>query len=216
MKLIQDGKPVARGTLQTVFVYTPFDEVRRLGLRNRDRSRDAPQVPEQTGMLVVSEVQRGSPAEGVLEPGDILVRINGELIADFDLLAQVLDDGVGKTVKLEIERGGRPLETRAASPGSVCDHASSFLEFGDAVVHDLSWQQARHINVPIRGVYVANPGYVFGAARHAARRGDHRGRRQADREHSPISSRSSLRWMRASARRCASSRSTIRAGSSGA
>jgi S1-C subfamily serine protease len=39
-----------------------------------------------------------------------------------------------------------------------------YLEFGDGVVHNLSWQQARHINVPIRGVYVANPGYVLGAA----------------------------------------------------
>ena len=39
-----------------------------------------------------------------------------------------------------------------------------FLEFGDAIVHNLSWQQARHINTPIRGVYVANPGYVLGAA----------------------------------------------------
>ena len=39
-----------------------------------------------------------------------------------------------------------------------------YLEFGDAVVHKLSYQQARHFYVPIRGVYVANPGYVFGSA----------------------------------------------------
>ena len=42
--------------------------------------------------------------------------------------------------------------------------ADEYIEFGEAVVHTLSYQQARHYNLPIKGVYVANPGYVFGSA----------------------------------------------------
>ena len=164
MQLIQDGKPVARGTLQTVFMYTPFDEVRRLGLPTETETEVRRKFPDNTGMLVVSEVQRGSPAEEMLEPGDILVKINGDLGADFDALAGVLDDGVGKTVTLAIQRGGQSLERQLAIQDLYEVTPDRFLEFGDAVVHDLSWQQARHINVPISGVYVANPGYVLGAA----------------------------------------------------
>jgi len=164
LQLIQDGKPVARGTLQTVFNYTPFDEVHRLGLRAETEAAVRRKFPTKTGMLIVTEVQRGAPAEGPLEPGDILVRINGELTADFDLLSRVLDDSVGKTVKLEIERGGEALQRELAVKDLYSITPDQFLEFGDGVVHNLSWQQARHINVPIRGVYVANPGYILGAA----------------------------------------------------
>src|SRR5690606_36562592 len=41
---------------------------------------------------------------------------------------------------------------------------ASYLEFGEAVVHDLSYQQARFFNLPVKGVYVANPGYVLATA----------------------------------------------------
>ena len=150
--------------MQTVFVYTPYDEVHRLGLRSQTESEMRRKFPAKTGMLVVSEVQRGSPAEATLEPGDILVRINGELTADFDLLSRVLDDSVGKTVKIEVERGGEVLERELAVQDLYSITPDQFLELGDGVVHNLSWQQARHINVPIRGVYVANPGYILGAA----------------------------------------------------
>lgn len=160
---IRKGELVPRGTLQTVFVYTPFDEVRRLGLRNESETEVRRKFPNTTGMLVVSEVQRGSAAEGVLEPGDVLVRINGRLTADFSLLASTLDDGVGKTVKLSVERGGEALELELPVQDMYEVMPDEFLEFGDAIVHNLSWQQARHINVPIKGVYVANPGYVLGA-----------------------------------------------------
>ncbi|MFS8609249.1 MAG: trypsin-like peptidase domain-containing protein, partial [Gammaproteobacteria bacterium] len=164
LRLIQAGKPVTRGTLQTVFRYTPFDELRRLGLREQTESEVRKRFPRSTGMLVVSEVQRGSPAETIIEPGDILVRLNGELTVDFDGLATVLDESVGETVTLTLERGGTVLERQLTVQDLHEIMPDAYLQFGDAVVHDLSWQQARHMNVPISGVYVANPGYVFGAA----------------------------------------------------
>lgn len=164
LKYIQDDKTVPRGTLETVFNYTPFDEVRRLGLRNETEAEVRRKFPNKTGMLVVSEVQTGSAAEKVLEPGDILVRVNGDLTVGFDSLAEVLDDGIGKTVKLSIERGGQALDRQLTITDLYSITPDSYVEFGDAVVHNLSWQQARHINSPISGVYVANPGYVFGAA----------------------------------------------------
>lgn len=164
LELIQQGKPVPRGTLQTVFEYTPFDQVRRLGLRAETETAIRRKFPNNTGMLVVDEVQRGSPAEKILQPGDVLVRINGELSVDFDTLAAVLDESVGGTVKLSIERGGVPFEHELAVQDLYEITPDRFVEVGDAIVHTLSWQQARHINVPIRGVYVANPGYILGAA----------------------------------------------------
>jgi len=164
LRLIQAGKPVTRGTLQTVFSYTPFDELRRLGLRAETEEEVRRAFPRGTGMLVVDEVQRGSPAEKIIQPGDILVRINGKLSVDFNALADVLDEGVGHTVSLTLERGGEVLERQITVQDLYEITPDKYLEFGDAVVHELSWQQARHINVPISGVYVANPGYVFGAA----------------------------------------------------
>src|SRR3954468_10407150 len=164
LKYVQDGKTVPRGTLETVFKYTPFDEVRRLGLRNGTETDVRRKFPNSTGLLVVSEVQVGSAAEALLEPGDILVRVNGNLVGDFDALADVLDDGVGKKVKLSIERGGQVLEQELTIENLYDVTPDRYIEFGDSVVHNLSWQQARHLNSAIKGVYVANPGYVLGAA----------------------------------------------------
>lgn len=164
LQLIQDGEPVARGTLQTVFSYTPFDEVRRLGLRSDTEEAIRRKFPANTGMLVVVEVQKGSPAEETIEPGDVLVKLNGELTTDFIELAEVLDSSVGKNVSLTLERGGQVLERTLSVEDLYAITPDEYLEFGDGVVHNLSWQQARHINAPIKGVYVANPGYVLGAA----------------------------------------------------
>ena len=162
--LIRAGRPVTRGTLQTVFAYTPYDELARLGLRPQTEAEARKAAPGLTGMLVVGEVQPGSPAEGQLQPGDILVRVNGKLVATFDPLSEVLDSSVGQGIDVEVERGGEVVQMRLVVQDLTAITPARYLEFGDTVVHDLSYQMARHLNVPVRGVFVASPGYTLGSA----------------------------------------------------
>lgn len=164
LRLIQEGKPVTRGTLETIFVYTPYDELERLGLTPDIETAARTAFPTLTGMLVVSEVLPGSASSGILEPGDILVRLDGKLVTQFEPLEEVLDSSVGEPVRIELERGGKLISAMLPVTDLNRITPASYLEFGGAVVNTLSYEQARHFNVPIRGVYVANPGYVFGAA----------------------------------------------------
>src|SRR5258707_12744086 len=83
LKYLEVGKPVPRGTLETVFKYTPYDELKRLGLNAETEASMRKAYPKLTGMLVVEDVQPGSPADGVLAAGDILVAIDGKPIPEF-------------------------------------------------------------------------------------------------------------------------------------
>jgi pro-apoptotic serine protease NMA111 len=164
LKFIDAGKPVPRGTLETVFKYTPYDELRRLGLNADTEARMRKSYPKLTGMLVVDDVQPGSAADGVLSPGDILVSIDGKSVPEFFALEDVLDNAVGRAVQVEMQRGGTTVRQAINVESLSSITADEYIEFGEAVVHTLSYEQARHYNLPIKGVYVANPGYVFGSA----------------------------------------------------
>jgi S1-C subfamily serine protease len=164
LRLIQDNEPVIRGTLQTVFSYTPYDELRRLGLPAGMESAARRIAPSRTGMLVVLEVQPGAAAYGQLAVGDILASVDGEPVSDFDALDARLDERVGKTVELAVVRGGEAHRFTLPVQDLTEVTPHEYLEIGDGVLHTLSWQMARHMNVPVSGVYVANPGYTFGTA----------------------------------------------------
>lgn len=164
LSLIREGKDVPRGTLQTVFVHRPFDELRRLGLNPQTESVARSDDDGLTGMLTVGQVVPGSPVDGVLQSGDILVSIDGQRITKFVPLAEILDSSVGESVQIAFERGGEQLSHSVTVDDLHAISPADFIEVGEAVVHRLSYQQARHFNMPITGVYVANPGYIFGTA----------------------------------------------------
>ena len=158
---LRAGDAVSRGTLQTTFQSKAFDELKRLGLTAESEREARSKDSERTSMLTVDQVIPDSPAAGKLAPGDILIRVNGELTTEFIPLAAVLDSHVGQEIKIEVERGGQQLIHKVRVDDLHSITPDEYLEFGDGTVNKLSYQQARHYNRQPSGIYVANPGYVF-------------------------------------------------------
>src|SRR6056297_392327 len=161
---IRAGEPVPRGTLLTTFEQLPYDELGRLGLDPADEDLYRESFPAQKGLLVVRDIIAGAPAEGALEPGDILLALECEPLATFDALAETLDRRVGETLSIRLQRGGAQHEVAVEVTDLHAVSPDEFLQVGDAVLHRLSYQQARHLNAPIEGIYVANPGYMLMAS----------------------------------------------------
>ncbi|KAI4388932.1 hypothetical protein MLD38_001218 [Melastoma candidum] len=181
LKYLQEGKTsytalwetvsIPRGTLQVTFLHKGFDETRRLGLRNETEQMVRRASPTgETGMLVVDGTVPGGPAHNHLEPGDVLIRLNGEVTTQFLSLESVLDDSVGQEIELLIERGGIPVTINLTVQDLHSITPDHFLEVSGGVIHPLSYQQARNFRFQCGLVYIAEPGYMLfraGVPRHA-------------------------------------------------
>ncbi|KAL8231156.1 hypothetical protein R6Q57_000934 [Mikania cordata] len=157
---------IPRGTIQATFVHKGFEETRRLGLQSETEQlvRHASPLSE-TGMLVVDSVVPGGPAYNQLEPGDVLVCMNGEVVTQFLKMETLLDDSVGQNVKLEFERGGTSLTVQLVVEDLHSITPNYYLEVSGAVIHPLSYQQARSFRFHCGLVYVSEPGYMLYRAR---------------------------------------------------
>jgi S1-C subfamily serine protease len=164
LELLRRGEPVPRGTLQAVFVHRPYDELRRLGLRPETEAAVRQQRPDGTGMLSVGEIVPGGPADGGLEVGDVIVRVDAALVTSFLPLESLLDERIGGSIRIEVERGGEPVVVEMTVQDLAEITPDAYLEVGAAVLHPLSYQQARNHAVPVTGVYLASAGYMFSRA----------------------------------------------------
>lgn len=164
LDLILRNKPISRGTLQTTFVFESFAELRRLGLTLETNTRVRNAFPDQTGMLVVERVIAESPAADRFAVGDILLEVAGRTVLNFTELADVLDASVGRTLVVKLERNGRELSTELPVTDLHAITPREYLTVGEAILHPLSYQQARHFGRAMRGIFVAGTGYLLEAA----------------------------------------------------
>lgn len=171
---IKAGKRVNRGTIQTEFQHASYDELRRLGLEEQVEAECRARNRNATGLLTVERVLPGGPASALrkdptprkdlpegevngLEPGDILLKCNGEYISDFLGLWEIIDESVERDITLEFYRS-EELKTcivRVQDLHSI--NPSRFLQIGGTVLHDLSYMVARGWDICLReaGVFCA-------------------------------------------------------------
>ena len=161
LECIRRGLPIARGTIQTQWIIKPFDECRRLGLTAEHEAAIRQGFPKETGLLVAEIVLPQGPADKQLEEGDVLIKVNGEILTQFVRLDDILDSSVGKKVKILVQRGGQDVEVELAVGDLHAITPDRFVTVAGASFHDLSYQQARLYAIPVKGVYVCEAAGSF-------------------------------------------------------
>jgi len=161
LRKLQTNEKISRGTIQTTFNAKPYAELKRLGLSDVLENKYREKFPETHGLLVVNSIIPESSAAMSLEVGDILLAINEKSITEFSTLESNINNNVGQNINLSVLRRGEALSFSINVNNLDEITPSAFLKFDGGVFHNLSYQQARHFNKPIKGVYVANSAGSF-------------------------------------------------------
>ncbi|KAG6028612.1 hypothetical protein E4U41_000629 [Claviceps citrina] len=161
LQCIQEGKPVTRGDIQCQFLLKPFDECRRLGLAPEWEAKIRKAFPNETNMLVAEIILPSGLSDDKIEEGDVLVKVNGELITQFIRLDEILDSHVGKNIQLQLQRGGKDVEVDIEVGDLHSITPDRFVSVAGASFHNLSYQQARLYAVAVQGVYICESAGSF-------------------------------------------------------
>jgi S1-C subfamily serine protease len=161
LKCIQDSTTITRGTIQTQWLIKPFDECRRLGLSSEWEAAMRKEFPKETGLLVAELILPEGPGHEKIEEGDVLIKVNGELLTKFTLLDAILDENVGGKVKLLVQRGGEDIEMELDVGDLHAITPDRFVSVAGGSFHSISYQQARMYGVAVKGVYVCEAAGSF-------------------------------------------------------
>lgn len=160
LEYLQRDEVPPRGTVMTRFVYRPYDELHRLGL-TRDTEQRARKEWDGTGMLVVSGVTPGGPADTKLRPGDILLEANGERLYDFASMEAIWDDNVGATLPVLVERAGKQVQVELNVADLHTHEPDAFVRFGRSVFYALSYKAIANTSRAPGGVVLGSSRGMF-------------------------------------------------------
>ena len=161
LQCLRNAEPITRGTIQTQWILKPFDDCRRLGLTPNWESAVRKATPNENSMLVAEIVLPEGPGDNKVQEGDVLIKVNGELLTQFVKLDDILDSSVGGDVHLLIQRGGEDMEVTLDVRDLHAITPDRFVTVAGGSFHNLSYQQARLYAIACKGLYVCEAAGSF-------------------------------------------------------
>ncbi|KAJ3121081.1 hypothetical protein HK098_003978 [Nowakowskiella sp. JEL0407] len=170
LDLIRQGKKVPRGTLQVEFSQKQYDECRRLGLPMEMESDFRSKSPDLNGILAVKNILPRGQAHNKLLVGDLIIKINGNLVNHFVELAEILDSHSPEAnpetsnIVMTVFRDRKMIDVEVTVGSLHSVSPSRYVEIGGSIVHELSYQMARSYLHYCGGIFVADTGHMLGVA----------------------------------------------------
>jgi pro-apoptotic serine protease NMA111 len=161
LRCLQQSELITRGTIQTQWVLKPFDDCRRLGLTPNWESAARQAFPKDNSMLVAEVVLPEGPGDKKIQEGDVLIKVNGELLTSFVKLDAILDSSVDRKVHLLVQRGGEDIEFSLDVGDLHAITPDRFVTVAGGSFHNLSYQQARLYAIACKGLYVCEAAGSF-------------------------------------------------------
>ncbi|KAK0612645.1 trypsin-like cysteine/serine peptidase domain-containing protein, partial [Bombardia bombarda] len=152
LKKLEKGEFVTRGTLQTRWALRSARECEMLGLAASWLERFR---AEKVGHLLCAvTVLADGPTDDKVEPGDLLLALDGELVTSLLQVEAYMDDHVHEDVELTCwaALGGRAYQARCTIEDLHALTPSHIVRWNGTVFHDLPLNTAMQYDMPARGV----------------------------------------------------------------
>lgn len=154
LKCIQQSKKITRGDIQVEWLLKPYDECRRLGLKEESEKNARKLFPDQIGLLVAEIILPDGPAYNLIKEGDTLISIDGIPVTKNIEVDEILDESVGKTLEFILYRNGKKKTLQIKIGDLYSTTPNKYVTVAGASFNDLSYQIAINYCIPVKGVFI--------------------------------------------------------------
>ena len=165
LEFIKSGKKPNRFGLGVILEYVSCDGLTRYyGMPKETSKSYREKFPQAFNrMLIVKQILRGSPADGKFEPGDVILRVNGNEIGPFIyLFDKAINDSQGD-VTVDIQRKNNKITIKIPPYNLFKNQIKRMVLFGGAVFYEADDHISRRTGVNGHPVFITNirPGSSF-------------------------------------------------------